>query len=78
MNPTIIDSDTGRELWRVKDCAAWCNITNATWTNYVARGIAPAAAGHLDARSPLWDAEAVKAWHASRPGSPVPGAPGGR
>ncbi|ATV79403.1 Hypothetical protein BFF97_00642 [Corynebacterium pseudotuberculosis] len=36
MNPTITDKDTGRELWRVEDCANHCNIGKGTWRTYVA------------------------------------------
>lgn len=34
------------------------------------RGQGLAAVAHLDARTPLWDADAVRAWHVAHPGSP--------
>ncbi|OSQ14682.1 helix-turn-helix transcriptional regulator [Corynebacterium diphtheriae] len=71
MHPIITDKDTGRELWRVADCATHVGITPRTWTNYAANHRTPAPVAHLDGRTPLWDAEEVKTWHASRPGSPV-------
>lgn len=75
MTPIITDKDTGRELWRVKDCATHCRIKPSTWTTYTAQGRTPTPAGMLDGKTPLWDAEQVKAWHAARPGSPVPNHP---
>ena len=77
MTPAIIDKDTGRVLWRVTECAAHCDIAASTWTTYNAQGRTPSLVTHLDKRTPLWDAEEVKQWHANRPGSPVPGAPQG-
>ncbi|MDK7179934.1 hypothetical protein QP446_04020 [Corynebacterium riegelii] len=71
MNPTIIDKDTGKELWRVKECAAHCDIKPSTWTTYTSQGRTPAPLAHFDGRTPLRDAEEVKTWHANRPGSPV-------
>ncbi|AKS14008.1 hypothetical protein LJU02_08455 [Corynebacterium pseudotuberculosis] len=71
MNPTITDKDTGRELWRVEDCANHCNIGKGTWRTYVADGRAPRHIADFGPRFPLWDAEEVKTWHANRPGSPV-------
>ncbi|QPK78386.1 hypothetical protein G7Y31_07340 [Corynebacterium lizhenjunii] len=71
MRPIITDADTGRELWRSKECAEHCNITTPTWGNYYANGRTPQPVAMLDKRSPLWDAEEVKTWHAARPGSPV-------
>ena len=71
MRPIITDADTGRELWRVKECATHCGIKPSTWTTYTAQGRTPDPIAHFDGRTPLWDAEAVKTWHAQRPGSPV-------
>ena len=71
MRPTIIETDTGRELWRVTDCATHVGITPRTWTNYVANHRTPEPVAHLDGRTPLWDAEEIKTWHQNRPGSPV-------
>ena len=66
----IIDQTTGRILWRTIDCATHCHITNDTWANYNTNGRTPPIVARLDKRTPLWDAEAVKNWHANRPGSP--------
>lgn len=78
MHPTIIDKDTGRELWRAADCADYCGISTGSWRTYNSSGRTPAQVADLGQRMPLWDAEQVKAWHAARPGSPVPGAPGSK
>lgn len=77
MIPIIIDKDTGRQLWRVKECAAHCGIKPSTWTTYTAQGRTPQPVSHLDQRTPLWDAADVQEWHAHRPGSPVPHNPAG-
>ena len=69
--PIITDQATGRVLWRVIDCAAYCGIGPRTWANYRANGRTPQPVAHLDGRTPLWDAEEVKAWHAGRPGAPI-------
>ena len=69
--PIITDQATGRALWRVIDCATYCGIGPRTWANYCANGRTPQPVAHLDGRTPLWDAEEVKAWHANRPGSPI-------
>ncbi|MEL6054252.1 hypothetical protein [Corynebacterium rouxii] len=42
MNPTITDKDSGRELWRVEDCAKHCEINTNTWhSTYTSTGRAP-------------------------------------
>ncbi|WP_268834011.1 hypothetical protein [Corynebacterium belfantii] len=41
MHPIITDKDTGRRLWRVADCATYCNIGKGTWRTYVADKRAP-------------------------------------
>lgn len=68
VNPEIIDTDTGRTLWRVSDCAEHCGVTNSTWRSYALKKLPPEPVAHLDPRIPLWDAESVKQWHAERPG----------
>lgn len=68
VNPEIIDTDTGRTLWRVSDCAEHCGVTNTTWRGYALKKLPPEPVAHLDPRIPLWDAESVKQWHAQRPG----------
>lgn len=68
MKPVIVDQDTGRELWRAQQCADHIGATPVTWRGYVSRGQAPRSVGELDARTPLWDADAVRNWNADRPG----------
>ncbi len=78
MNPIIIDEHTGRELWRVTDCAHHCNVTDSTWRSYNRTGGTlnpPKPVANLGPRFPLWDAEEVRTWHTNRPGSPVPNHP---
>lgn len=70
MTPIIIDAETRRELWRVNECAGHCDLTPSSWRAYSSKGRTPEAVGSLDAKTPLWDAEAVREWQASRPGSP--------
>lgn len=77
MHPVIIDADTGNQLWRAADCANHCGIAQRTWLSYTSRQQAPAPTGRLDQRTPLWDADEVRTWHANRPGSPIPNHPTG-
>ena len=71
MRPIITDQDTGRELWFGEQCAAYIGVSPATWRNYSANQRTPAYVATILGKTRLWDAEAVKAWHAARPGSPV-------
>lgn len=66
MRPVITDADTGRTLWRIEDCANHCDITPATWRSYVLKHMPPEPVARLGT-NPLWDAEAVRDWHANRP-----------
>lgn len=66
MRPVITDADTGRELWRTADCSTFAGVSIRTWGGYVARDQCPQPIARLDARTPLWDAEEVRAWHAGR------------
>ena len=75
MKPLITHPETGAVLWTTADCAAHCGITESSWRSYVRRRMPPERVGHINARTPLWFADEVKAWHAARPGSPVPNAP---
>ncbi|MFC7450566.1 helix-turn-helix transcriptional regulator [Rhodococcus daqingensis] len=68
MKPIIIDEDTGRRLWRVVECSEHTGIAGTSWRAYVAKGIAPQPIAHLDARTPLWDAEEVQTFERDRPG----------
>lgn len=76
MNPVITDLDTGHILWRGVDCATHVGIQPNTWRTYVSTGRAPQPVASLGDRMPLWDANEVRKWHDTRPGSPVTGAPG--
>lgn len=80
MRPVIIDADTGNELWRAADCAAHCCVTTSTWRSYTRTNgtLHPPKPVTRIGRFPLWDAGQVRAWQASRPGSPVPNHPTGR
>lgn len=66
MRPVIIDQDTGHELWRAQQCADHTGIAAVTWRGYVSRHQAPAPVAELDARTPLWDADIIREWHAQR------------
>lgn len=65
MNPTIIDADTGRELWTATRCAEYSNTSRGTFTSYAGRGRAPKPATKFHGLT-LWDSETVKEWHATR------------
>lgn len=71
MKLAIIDQDTGNIMWRAVDCADYCGVRVTTWNGYVAAGRTPKPVAHLDKRTPVWDPEEIRAWHANRPGSPV-------
>lgn len=71
MNPVITDQDTGRILWRGVDCANHVGIQPNTWRTYVSTGRAPQPVANLGDRMPLWDANEVKTWNQTRPGSPI-------
>ena len=78
MRPIIIDEQSGARLWTSAECASHCGVSRSTWASYYRLKNVPEPVATLGARSPLWDAEAVRAWHAARPGSPVPNAPKAR
>lgn len=67
MNLTVIDTTTGREYWTAAQCSAHCGVAKSTFAAYATRGQAPSVVARFDGRTPLWDAEEVKAWHAARP-----------
>lgn len=67
VNLTITDRATGEEYWTAEQCAEHCGISRSSWSAYVARNIAPSVSAHLNARTPVWSAAAVKSWHAGRP-----------
>ncbi|MDK8845761.1 hypothetical protein QP888_04385 [Corynebacterium sp. MSK297] len=76
MKPTIIDKDTGRELWLGEDCASFIGASPATWRTYSANGRTPGHVATILGNSRLWDAGEVRAGHGLRPGSPVRNSPG--
>lgn len=80
MHPIIIDAATGMQLWRATDCATHCGVSPSTWRSYSRAGgkmNPPSPATYLDRRTPLWNPDEVRSWHAGRPGSPVPNNPSG-
>jgi len=63
------------ELWTTTQCAQHFGVTRGTWRDYVSTGTpahlrAPAAVGRQPGRAgeSLFPADAVRAWHAGRPG----------
>ncbi len=67
MNLIAFDPDTGKHFWTAAQCADYCGVAKATFAAYASRGTAPGIAARFDGRTPVWDAEAVRRWHASRP-----------
>lgn len=65
MNPSIIDTDTGDELWSARRCADHSGVKPATWTSYLSRGQCPAPVGALDGHA-VWRADEVREWAAAR------------
>jgi hypothetical protein len=58
--------------WTTADVVAYLAeqgqpMSASGWRSYVARGQAPAPARRVG-RTPVWDAAAVRAWQAARPG----------
>ena len=41
MQPKIVDSETGRELWTAVECAEFSGTARGTFTSYAGRGRAP-------------------------------------
>jgi len=58
-----------REEWTADQCAAHIGVAHDTWRSYVSRGNAgaPKPVRHVG-RTPLWNADEVRQWHAQRPG----------
>jgi hypothetical protein len=58
------------ERWTTAQVAEWCNIRPSTYRDYVSEGRAPGPLPERDLKTgaKLYDAEAVKTWHANRPG----------
>jgi len=66
---------TDTELWTTSQAARHCGVTPGTWRHNVSTGMpahlrAPAAVGRQpgSAGESLFPADAVRAWHAGRPG----------
>lgn len=59
------------ERWTTAQVAEWCNIRPSTYRDYVSEGRAPGPLPERDAETgaKLYDAAAVKEWHANRPGA---------
>lgn len=55
------------EEWTAQECAQHIGTTPGTWRSYTARGQAPSPVRHVG-RTPVWDADQVRAWAATRPG----------
>ena len=71
---TSLQLADGTVLWTVSKVCEHVGVGKPTFTSYVSKHLAPQPAFTIE-RTRLWDAEEVKAWHAARPGSPVPNAP---
>lgn len=54
------------ERLTVSAIAEKLDIKPSTWRSYVARGLAPAADGEFDKRTPWWLASTVDAWSGPR------------
>lgn len=65
MKPTIIDADSGRELWTATQCADFAGTSRGTFTSYAGRGRAPKPATKYHGLT-LWDSEEITQWHETR------------
>ncbi|AHW64777.1 helix-turn-helix transcriptional regulator [Corynebacterium glyciniphilum] len=65
MKPTIIDADSGRELWTATECATYAGTSRGTFTSYAGRNRAPKPVTKHHGLT-LWDTQEVKDWNASR------------
>lgn len=63
MKSTIIDKDTGRELWFGEDCPSLIGVSPATWQTYSANGRTPGHVATILGNSRLWDTGEVWRWH---------------
>ncbi|MCS4490689.1 hypothetical protein N7326_08700 [Corynebacterium sp. ES2794-CONJ1] len=61
MKPTIIDADTGRELWTAIECAQFSGTARGTFTSYAGRGRAPKPVTKHHGLT-LWDSEEIRQW----------------
>ncbi|WP_297006661.1 hypothetical protein [uncultured Corynebacterium sp.] len=65
MRPTIIDVDSGHELWTAQQCADFSGTARGTFTSYATRGRAPVPVAKVHGLT-LWDAEEVTTWSETR------------
>ncbi|AWT26696.1 MULTISPECIES: helix-turn-helix transcriptional regulator [Corynebacterium] len=65
MRPTIIDADTGHDLWTAQQCAEFSGTARGTFTSYATRGRAPEPVAKLHGLT-LWDSTEVTEWAAGR------------
>lgn len=58
------------ERWTTAQVAEYCGVRPSTYRDYVSDGRAPGPLPERDLKTgaKLYDADAVKAWHANRPG----------
>ena len=61
MQPKIVDSETGRELWTAVDCAEFSGTARGTFTSYAGRGRAPKPVAKLHGLT-LWDSKTIHEW----------------
>ena len=61
MKPTIIDAESGRELWTAIECAEFSGTARGTFTSYAGRGRAPKPAAKLHGLT-LWDSQTIREW----------------
>ncbi|MCJ7858291.1 helix-turn-helix transcriptional regulator [Corynebacterium kalidii] len=72
MKPTIIDADTGHELWTAAECADFLGTSRGTFTSYVSRDRIPKPVTRHHGLT-LWSSQELKKWNLSRPGHPQNG-----
>ncbi len=62
------------KVWTAQQCAEYIGVEVRTWHSYVyrptKRNPAPEPVDKIGS-TPVWDSDAVKVWHAARPGSPI-------
>ncbi|MBI9001445.1 hypothetical protein M0E87_10220 [Corynebacterium sp. CCM 9185] len=61
MQPKIIDSDSGRELWTAIECAKFSGTARGTFTSYAGRGRAPKPVAKMHGLT-LWDSQTIHEW----------------
>lgn len=61
MQPKIIDSDSGKDLWTAIECAQFSGTARGTFTSYAGRGRAPRPVAKLHGLT-LWDSDEIREW----------------